>query len=40
MHEAERADLERLRQKLSEKNKRIRELEMKRDALKRCTVLW
>ncbi|MER7577789.1 helix-turn-helix domain-containing protein [Streptomyces sp. NPDC126514] len=38
MREAERAELERLR--MSEKNKRIRELEMERDVLKRCMVLW
>ncbi|MFJ7588352.1 transposase [Streptomyces sp. NPDC097617] len=40
MREAERAELERLRQEMSEKNKRIRELEMERDVLKRCMVLW
>ncbi|MEV0374722.1 hypothetical protein AB0I10_33895 [Streptomyces sp. NPDC050636] len=40
MREAERTDLEQLRRKASEKNKRIRELELKRDALQRCTVLW
>ncbi|WOX15974.1 hypothetical protein [Streptomyces sp. N50] len=40
MREAERAELERLRREMSEKNKRIRELEMERDALKRCMVLW
>lgn len=36
MREAERAELERLRREMSEKNKRIRELEMERDVLKRC----
>ncbi|MEV7325252.1 transposase [Streptomyces sp. NPDC093970] len=40
MHDAERARLERLRREMSEKNKRIRELEMERDVLKRCMVLW
>lgn len=40
MREAERAELERLRREMSEKNKRIRELEMERDVLKRCMVLW
>ncbi|WP_189269406.1 transposase [Streptomyces fuscichromogenes] len=34
------AELERLRREMSEKNKRIRELEMERDVLKRCMVLW
>jgi len=36
LREAERAELERLRREMSEKNKRIRELEMERDVLKRC----
>jgi len=40
MREAERAEPERLRRETSEKNKRIRELEMERDVLKRCMVLW
>ncbi|MFD3807518.1 transposase [Streptomyces sp. NPDC058619] len=40
LREAERAELERLRREMSEKNKRIRELEMERDVLKRCMVLW
>ena len=38
--EAERAERERLRREAAEKNKRIRELEMERDVLKRCMVLW
>uniref|UniRef100_A0AAU2UVN3 Transposase n=1 Tax=Streptomyces sp. NBC_00003 TaxID=2903608 RepID=A0AAU2UVN3_9ACTN len=38
--EAERAELERLRREMSEKNKRIRELEMERDVFKRCMALW
>lgn len=33
-------ELERLRQEMSAKNKRIRELEMERDVLKLCMVLW
>ncbi|MFE7245508.1 transposase [Streptomyces sp. NPDC057580] len=37
MREAERAELERLRREMSEKNKRIRELEMERDG--RCHVV-
>ncbi|MFF3420082.1 transposase [Streptomyces sp. NPDC002698] len=40
LREAERAELERLRRDAAEKNKRIRELEMERDVLKRCMVLW
>ncbi|WP_244529885.1 hypothetical protein [Streptomyces wuyuanensis] len=40
MREAERVELERLRREMGEKNKRIRELEMERDVLKRCLVLW
>jgi transposase len=39
MREAERAELERLRREMSEKNKRIRELETERDVLERCMVL-
>jgi transposase len=40
LREAERAELERLRREMSEKNKRIRELEMERDVFKRCMALW
>ncbi|MFJ6636087.1 hypothetical protein ACIQMR_32590 [Streptomyces sp. NPDC091376] len=40
VREAERAELERLRREMSEKDTRIRELEMERDVLKRCMVLW
>lgn len=40
MRGAERAELERLRREMPEKNKRIRELETERDVLKRCMVLW
>ncbi|MFE9491206.1 MULTISPECIES: transposase [unclassified Streptomyces] len=40
MREAERVEPERLRRVMSEKNKRICELEMERDVLKRCMVLW
>ncbi|MET8944568.1 transposase [Streptomyces sp. NPDC004542] len=40
VREAERAELERLRQEIGEKNKRIRELEMERDVFKRCMALW
>ncbi|WP_329374653.1 transposase [Streptomyces sp. NBC_01483] len=40
LREAERAELERLRRDAAEKNKRIRELEMERDVLKRCMVFW
>lgn len=40
LRESERAVLERLRREMSEKNKRIRELEMERDAFKRCMALW
>lgn len=40
MRESERAELERLRREMSEKNKRIRELEMERDVFKRCMALW
>ncbi|MFI9495649.1 transposase [Streptomyces halstedii] len=40
VREAERAELERLRREIGEKNKRIRELEMERDVFKRCMALW
>ncbi|MFD4123594.1 hypothetical protein ACFXKK_00995 [Streptomyces globisporus] len=40
MRETERNELERPRREMNEKNKRIRELEMERDVLKRCMVLW
>ncbi|MFF4283519.1 transposase [Streptomyces kronopolitis] len=40
LREGERAELERLRREMSEKNKRIRELEMERDVFKRCMALW
>ncbi|MDX2680412.1 transposase [Streptomyces sp. NY05-11A] len=40
VREAERAELERLRREVGEKNKRIRELEMERDVFKRCMALW
>jgi transposase len=36
----EREELARLRRQDAEKNKRIKELEMERDVLKRCMVLW
>ena len=36
VREAERAEPERLRREMGEKNKRIRELEMERDVFKRC----
>jgi transposase len=36
----EREELARLRRQEAEKNKRIKELEMERDVLKRCMVLW
>ncbi|MFJ9523414.1 transposase [Kitasatospora sp. NPDC101801] len=36
----EREELARLRRLDAEKNRRIRELEMERDVLKRCMVLW
>ncbi|WP_327241280.1 transposase [Streptomyces sp. NBC_01320] len=36
----EREELARLRRQDAEKNKRIRELEMERDVLKRCMALW
>ncbi|TJZ99810.1 transposase [Actinacidiphila oryziradicis] len=38
--ESEREELARLRRQETEKNKRIKELEMERDVLKRCMVLW
>jgi transposase len=40
LRETERAELEQLRREMSEKNKRIRELEMERDVFKRCMALW
>ncbi|WP_055495522.1 transposase [Streptomyces sp. TP-A0356] len=40
LREGERAELDRLRREMSEKNKRIRELEMERDVFKRCMALW
>ncbi|WP_343240251.1 hypothetical protein [Streptomyces sp. SID14515] len=40
VREAGRAELERLRREIGEKNKRIRELEMERDVFKRCMALW
>ncbi|MFE3902061.1 transposase [Streptomyces sp. NPDC059153] len=39
MREKERTELERLCREMNEKNKRIHELEMERDVLKRCMVL-
>ena len=38
--ESEREELARLRRQDAEKTKRIKELEMERDVLKRCMVLW
>ncbi|MEV0845042.1 hypothetical protein AB0J21_03990 [Streptomyces sp. NPDC049954] len=40
VREAERAELERLRREMAEKNKWIRELVMERDVFKRCMDLW
>ncbi|GGJ73376.1 transposase [Streptomyces brasiliensis] len=40
LRDTERAELERLRREMTEKNKRIRELEMERDVFKRCMALW
>ncbi|MFE5082005.1 transposase [Streptomyces mirabilis] len=40
LRDTERAELERLRREMNEKNKRIRELEMERDVFKRCMALW
>ncbi|MFE6692226.1 transposase [Streptomyces sp. NPDC057743] len=40
VRESERAEPERLRREMSEKNERIRELEMERDVFKRCMALW
>jgi transposase len=37
---SEREELARLRRQDSENRKRIKELEMERDVLKRCMVLW
>ncbi|MFJ5274680.1 transposase [Streptomyces sp. NPDC088358] len=39
LRDTERAVLERLRREMSEKNKRIRELEMECDVFKRCMAL-
>jgi transposase len=38
--ESEREELLRLRRQDSEKSKQIKQLEMERDVLKRCMVLW
>ena len=38
--ESEREELLRLRRQDSEKTKQIKQLEMERDVLKRCMVLW
>ncbi|MFB7667298.1 transposase [Kitasatospora sp. NPDC056138] len=38
--ESEREELARVRRQAAEQAKRVRELEMGRDALKRCMVLW
>ncbi|MFE4956895.1 transposase [Streptomyces sp. NPDC056653] len=40
LSESEREELQRLRRQDAEKLKRIKELEMERDVLKRCMVLW
>ncbi|MFJ1643389.1 MULTISPECIES: hypothetical protein [unclassified Streptomyces] len=40
VREAERAELERLRREMGDRNKWIRELEMERDVFKRCMALW
>ncbi|MFF3460671.1 transposase [Streptomyces sp. NPDC002730] len=42
LRETERAELERLLREMTDKNKRIRELEMEmeRDVFKRCMALW
>lgn len=40
LRDTERAELERLRREMSEKNKRFRELEMECDVFKRCMALW
>jgi transposase len=40
LRESERAELERLRAEASQKDKRIRELEMERDVCKRFVALW
>ncbi|MFF3404075.1 transposase [Streptomyces sp. NPDC002659] len=39
LRETERAELERLRREMTEKSKRIRELDMERDVFKRCMAL-
>ncbi|MEV0535870.1 transposase [Kitasatospora sp. NPDC050463] len=38
--ESERDELARLRRQAAEQAKQVRELEMERDVLKRCMVLW
>ncbi|MDH6127543.1 hypothetical protein [Kitasatospora sp. GP82] len=38
--ESERDEPARLRRQAAEQAKRVRELEMERDVLKRCMVLW
>jgi transposase len=38
--ESEREELLRLRRQDTEKTKQIKQLEMERDVLKRCMVLW
>ncbi|WP_432190545.1 transposase [Streptomyces sp. Tue6028] len=40
LSESEREELQCLRRQDAEKLKRIKELEMERDVLKRCVVLW
>ncbi|WP_434600702.1 hypothetical protein [Streptomyces sp. A5-4] len=40
LSKSEREELQRLRGQDAEKLKRIKELEMERDDLKRCMVLW
>ncbi|QEU89019.1 transposase [Streptomyces viridosporus] len=40
LRDTERAALERLRPEMTEKNKRIRDLEMEHDVFKRCMALW
>ncbi|MFF1738159.1 hypothetical protein [Streptomyces sp. NPDC058247] len=40
LREGERAELERMRREMTEKNKRVRELEMARDVFERRMALW